>query len=77
MVKDPKNDFNACDDFFVLIISCHVIAAALAMLKMTSMNNTPSEDALPNAQSLWMSCSTVLALPITKLFRGWSHKLFT
>ena len=27
VVKNPKNDFNACDDYFLLIISCYAIAA--------------------------------------------------
>ena len=54
VVKDPKNDYNACDDFFTLIISSHVIAATLSMLKMNSMNDTPSADVLPNSEHLWM-----------------------
>ena len=53
-VKDPKTDFNACDDFFVLVISCHIIAATLAMLKMESVDDTPSADAIHNPHSLWM-----------------------
>lgn len=54
VVKNPKNDFNACEDFFVLIISCHIIAATLSLLKMTSLNDTPSADVIPNPQNLWM-----------------------
>ena len=52
--KDPSKDFNACDDFFVLVVSCHIIAAALTMLQMKSLNDTPGEDCLSNAQSIWM-----------------------
>lgn len=26
VVKDPMNDFNACDDFFDVVISGHIIA---------------------------------------------------
>ena len=57
VVTKPSNDFNSCDDFFVLVVSCHIIAATLAMLKMKSMNDTPSEDVLPNALNIWMQSS--------------------
>ena len=54
VVKNPKNDFNACDDYFVLIISCYAIAATLSILKMKYTNDTPSADVISNPQSLWM-----------------------
>ena len=57
VVKDRKNEFNACDDFFVLIVSCHVIAATLKMLKMEEVNDTPSQDVIPNAENVWMQPS--------------------
>lgn len=54
VVKNPKNDFNACDDFFTMIVSCHVIAVALKVLKMTDIKDKPSNDAISNAEELWM-----------------------
>ena len=57
VVTKPSNDFNSCHDFFVLVVSCHIIAATLAMLKMKSMNDTPSEDVLPNALNIWIQSS--------------------
>jgi len=56
VVKDPKNDFNACDDFFDVVISGHIIAAVLVSLKMKSTSDTPSDDVFPDVQNLWM-CS--------------------
>ena len=53
-VKDPKTDYNACDDFFILVISCHIVAATLAMLRMESVNDTPSADAIHNPHNLWI-----------------------
>ena len=67
VVKKPKNDFNACDDFFVLVVSCHIIAAALATLKMKSVSDTPSEDVLPNAQSMWMESVDVRRTGLDKV----------
>jgi len=55
VVKDPKNDFNACDDFFDVVISDHIIAAFLVSLKMKSTSDTPSDDVFPDVQNLWMS----------------------
>ena len=52
--KRKKNGFNACDDFFVLIISCYVLAATLSMFKMKYTNDTPSANVITNQQSLWM-----------------------
>ena len=58
VMKDLKNDFIACDDFFVLIVSCHIIAhATLKLLKMEGVNDTPSQDVIPNAENLWMQPS--------------------
>ena len=58
-VTKPSNDFNSCDDFFVLVVSCHIIAArvTLTMFKIKSMNNTSSEDVLLNALNIWMQSS--------------------
>ena len=54
VVKDPKNDFNACDDFFDVVISGHIIAALLVTLKMKSTSDPPSNDVFPDAQTFWM-----------------------
>ena len=39
-------DFNACDDFVKLIVSSHIIAAALELLNMTSIDDEPSNHSL-------------------------------
>ena len=52
IVTKPSNHFNSCDDFFVLVVSCHIIAATIAMVKMKSVNDTPNEDVLPYLKQL-------------------------
>lgn len=47
VVNNPQNNFNACDDFFILVVTGHIIAAALKVLKMTSTNEVPSEIVIP------------------------------
>lgn len=33
VVSNPTSDFNACDDFFVLVVTSHVVTAALEVIK--------------------------------------------
>ena len=47
-MSKPQADFNACDDFFVLIIEC------LAAMNVHSLFDTPVDSVLPNAQNVWM-----------------------
>lgn len=49
---DSDKDFNACDDFLVTVVDCHIIAAALNHLKMPSVSDEPSHDLL--TESLWL-----------------------
>ena len=53
MVKDPKNDVNACKDFIDTVTSGLIVAATLAALKMKSTDDTPSDDIVPEAKDLW------------------------
>ena len=52
VVKKPKADFNACDDFFQLVVICHVLAAAMEVLRMNSITDTPDEALIP--ADTWM-----------------------
>lgn len=50
----PKKSFNACHDFFELVVHCHIIAAALTYLKMKTIEDIPSADVIPNPTTAWM-----------------------
>jgi len=39
------------------VVTGHIIAAALKVLKMTSTNEVPSEIVIPNPQNVWMQKS--------------------
>ena len=56
VVTDPTKDFNACEDFFLVVISGHIIAAAMKALGMKKMDDTPTAGTLigPDPGSLWM-----------------------
>ena len=43
VASNPTSDFNACDDFFVIVIKSHIITAALEVI----------ED-IPNLDTMWM-----------------------
>ena len=53
MVKSPKNDVNACEDFIHIVTSGLIVASALTTLKLKSVDDTPGEDVLPKAEDLW------------------------
>ena len=53
MVKDPKNDVNACEDFIDTVTSGLIVVATLAALKMKSTDDTPSDDIVPEAKDIW------------------------
>ena len=46
-MSDPAKDFNACDDFIVLVITSHILAASLEMLSMQSLDDIPVLPLLP------------------------------
>ena len=47
-----KSDFNAYDDFCQLVVSGHIISATMELLEMSSLNDTPSSNIVP--QGTWM-----------------------
>ena len=52
VTASAENDFNACDDYFVLVVRCHVLAAAMQYLKMKETTELPIHAAL--TEELWM-----------------------
>ena len=76
VVKKPLDDFNACDDFFVLVVKCHVIAAAMKMLNMSQTSQVPFSPLFPPLENKWIEqrgnvgqdfngdCEPVCRLPI-------------
>lgn len=54
VVTKPFKNYNACDDFFQVIMNSHIIAATLTMLEMKSADDTPSDSNVPNALNVWM-----------------------
>ena len=53
-MQKASHDFNACEDFFVLITISHILTAALSVLGMNSLKDTPSTNVLPQPQNVWM-----------------------
>ena len=49
VVHDPKNDYNACSDFFQTIVEGHVIAATMEAFGMDTVNDTPKHTLLPES----------------------------
>ena len=54
VVKSPEKNFNACDEFFELVTTCHILATALEVLGMKALSDTPSEAVISDPPSVWM-----------------------
>lgn len=47
-----EDDFNACDDFFVTVVKCHIVAAAMQYFNMTGLDDKPDHPQLRD--DLWL-----------------------
>ena len=65
VVKTPKDDVNACDDFFRLVLQCHVIVAAIKVLGIETQTPSPPDRLKPENIS---SCSADQRKAILKLY---------
>lgn len=45
--KKPKDDFNACEDFFSLVVTSHILCAAMEHLGMESLDSDPNSQSIP------------------------------
>lgn len=54
VVKVPLDNFNACDDFFVLVVNCLILTAGTKMMEMESMDDTPSDRHVADPENVWM-----------------------
>ena len=52
VVSDPKENVNACDDFFTLVVTCHFLTVVMKKLGMSQLDDTPTSDDF--TQSSWM-----------------------
>ena len=48
--------YNECDDFFKLVVACHIVAAAMKELKMQDMSDVPTFSGISDEDTidLWM-----------------------
>jgi L1 cell adhesion molecule like protein len=54
VVKKPLKSFDACEDFLLLTVQCHIIVAAMKMLKMKSLDAIPSSQYAPDGINTWI-----------------------
>ena len=53
MAKIPKKDVNACEDFLDIVTSELVVAAVCTTLQLKSVDELPTNSALPRADEMW------------------------
>lgn len=49
--KDPADDVNACEDFFLTAIEGHILAAVMQEFDMSSLDDTPCASLFPKESS--------------------------
>lgn len=47
MVKKPKNNVTACEEFFQLVVEVHILSAAMEVFGMSSLEDEPSSPLFP------------------------------
>lgn len=54
-MKNPKSNYNACGDFLETVIVGHILSAAMKILKVSNLNDQPSDDVIgiTSAENLW------------------------
>ena len=54
VIRKVKNDMNACEDFFELVVTGYVIACAMELLGMSSVDAVPSSSIIQSSDEAWM-----------------------
>lgn len=54
VVKKVKTDMNACEDFFELVVTGHVVACAMHLLGMSSIDEIPSSTVIQSPEDALM-----------------------
>ena len=49
--QDCSKNVNACEDFFTTVTEAHILAAAMEVFQMDSLEDRPSTDHFPNNSS--------------------------
>lgn len=45
--NEPKDDFDACEEFFLLVVICHILCAGMKQLKMALLQDFPQSSMIP------------------------------
>ena len=50
-MKDPSKSVALCEDFFLLIVEAHILAAAMELFCITSLDDTPDSKFFPEGSA--------------------------
>ena len=53
-VSKPDKDYNACDDFFGLVLDARIVLAAMNLLKMSAPEGQPTSRLIGDIENMWM-----------------------
>ena len=52
--RKVKNDMNSCEDFFELIVTGYIIACAMELFGMSSVDAIPTSNIIQSPEEVWM-----------------------
>ena len=50
VVNVPKNNVAACEEFFLLVVEAHILAAAMSVFSMANLTDVPSKTFFPDGR---------------------------
>ena len=74
VVKDPSTSVAPCEEFFLVVVEAHVLAAAMHLFRMISLEDTPSERFFPTeCQMDSLQQHKVLMIALHTLIKQFVH----
>ena len=52
-ITSPEKNFNACDDFFKLLVPSYVLAASMEIFEMESLKSLPVLEGITDVDTIW------------------------
>ena len=72
-VKDPSKHFAACEEFFLLVVEAHVLAAAQHLFSTPTLEDAPSDEFFPTTEMNSLQQRITLIDALHKLINKFVH----
>ena len=72
VIKNPKANFNSCEDFLQIVLTAHILSAACEILDISSLDDQPSADAIgvTTPENFWTCTKDERKAVLTKISKA-------